>query len=276
MCVYGKDDSRHFDVALSSVIEQTLMPSEIVLTVDGPVPEEIDKIIDKYHEILRNKEINFKVIRIEKNVGHGEARRICFDNCSFPIIALMDADDLSVSERFEKQINYLTKHGSVSVVGGYITEFVCKEDPRDVSQKAGRRIVPLDDKSIKLYMKKRCPFNQMSVAFRKEDVEDVGGYIDWYCDEDYFLWIRLALAGKKFGNIDESLVNVRVGKEMYQRRGGWKYFKSEIKLQKFMLNNKIIGVMRFFINSTERFILQVLMPCRVRGWIFQKLAREQS
>ena len=274
MCVYGKDDSRHFDVALNSVIEQTVTPSEIVLTVDGPVPVEIDNIIDKYQNILGKTEIRFEVIRLEKNVGHGEARRICFDNCSFPIIAIMDADDLSVSDRFEKQICYLRAHEDVSVVGGYITEFINKDDPKDVSQKAGRRIVPLDDENIKTYMKKRCPLNQVSVAFRKKDIEEVGGYIDWYCEEDYYLWIRLALAGKKLGNIGESLVNVRVGKEMYQRRGGWKYFKSEIKLQWFMFRSNMIDITRFFINSIERFILQVLVPCRIRGWMFQKLARE--
>ena len=270
MCVYGKDNPEHVNAAIDSVVNQTLKPSEIVLTVDGPIPEAIENVIRKYQDM---PEVKFKVIRLEKNMGHGEARRICFNNCSYDLIALMDADDLSVSTRFEKQIAYLTAHPDVSVVGGFITEFITSDNPTDTSKTAGNRIVPETDEEIKQYMQKRCPMNQVTVMFRQDDVSEVGGYIDWYCEEDYYLWIRLALAGKKFGNIPENLVNVRVGEEMYQRRGGWKYFKSEAGIQKLMLQKKMIGVPRYLINTGERMVLQVLMPNKVRGWIFQKFAR---
>ena len=69
----------------------------------------------------------------------------------------------------------------------------------------------------------------MTVMFRKDKILSVGNYIDWHYNEDYYLWIRLFLAGCQFANLPEVLVNVRVGKEMYQRRGGWKYFLSEAK-----------------------------------------------
>ena len=273
ICVYGKDSPEHFDVALESIVDQTLAPTEIVLTVDGPIPEAMEKIIAKYRERLENSRIGFKIIRLEKNMGHGEARRVCFENCSCQLIALMDADDLSVPDRFEKQIKYCLDNPEVSAVGGNITEFISADDPRDTSRKAGSRKVPEDDAGVKRFMRKRCPMNQMTVMFRKDDVAEVGGYVDWYCDEDYYLWIRLALAGKRFGNIPSDLVNVRVGTEMYRRRGGLKYFMSEYKLQKLMLAKGITGWFRFFINVAERFILQVLMPNRIRGWLFQKLAR---
>lgn len=273
MCVYGKDNPKHFDAALQSIVDQTVKPTEIVLTVDGPIPETIENVIHKYQKSLGKLNIDFKILRLDKNVGHGEARRICFDNCSYSLIALMDADDLSIPERFEKQLEYYMDNPEVSVVGGNITEFLSSEDPIDISNKAGSRLVPETDKDIKEYLKKRCPMNQVTVMFRKNDVNEVGGYIDWYCEEDYYLWIRLALADKKFGNISQTLVNVRVGDEMYQRRGGMKYYKSEAKLQKYMYKKNIIGLGRYLINISERFILQVLMPNKVRGWLFQKLAR---
>ena len=273
MCVYGGDNAEHFEVALRSVIDQSLQPNEIVLTVDGPVPSEIENVIAKYQNELASTSIDFKTVRLEKNLGHGEARRICFDNCSYPLIALMDADDISVRERFKKQIEFLDKQPDISVVGGYISEFISQPDPNDVSSKAGNRIVPESDTEIKEYMKKRCPMNQVTVMFKKEDVNFVGGYIDWYCEEDYYLWIRLALAGKNFGNIPDNLVDVRVGNEMYQRRGGWKYFKSEAGIQKYMRKNKMIGFVRYSINVIERFILQVMMPNKLRSFIFQNFAR---
>lgn len=225
MCVYGKDNPIFFDKAISSVTNQTVLPSEIVLVVDGPIPESIENVIEKYRSTLKN--ITYKVIYLEKNMGHGEARRVCFDNCSYDLIALMDADDLSVKDRFEKQLAFIRENPELSVVGGNIQEFV-----GDPSNCVGKRMVPSEDAAIKAHMKKRCPMNQVTVMFRKEDVAKVGGYIDWYCEEDYYLWIRLALAGKKFGNVNEILVNVRVGDEMYNRRGGMRYFKSEAKTKR--------------------------------------------
>lgn len=268
MCVYGGDDSTWFDAAIGSIVEQTVQPNEIVLTVDGHIPESIEKVIEKYRKQLGKSAINFKVVYLEKNMGHGEARRICFENCSYDLIALMDADDLSVLERFEKQLDFFLQNPDLTVVGGLIHEFI--GTPNNC---VGKRIVPENDVDIKKYMKRRCPMNQVTVMFRKNEVVSVGGYIDWFCEEDYYLWLRLALGGYKFGNVQENLVNVRVGEEMYSRRGGVKYFKSEAKLQAFMLKNRIISFPRYVINITERLVLQVLMPNKLRGLLFQKLAR---
>lgn len=82
------------------------------------------------------------------------------------------------------------------------------------------------------------------------------------------------LADMKFANIDDVLVNVRVGEDMYRRRGGWKYFKSEFKLQRYMKKNKIIGFVTYFMNVMKRLVIQVLLPNRIRGWVFKKFARK--
>ena len=269
MCVYGGNEPRFFDDAIASIVEQTVQPNEIVLTVDGPVPEITEKVIQKYREQLAQTDIVFKVVYLAKNMGHGEARRICLDNCSHELIALMDADDLSVPDRFEKQLAVFVRNPAFSIVGGNIQEFI------DVPENCvGKRVVPMADADIKTYMQKRCPMNQVTVMFRKADVIAVGGYIDWFCEEDYYLWLRLALAGKQFANVPENMVNVRVGDEMYSRRGGWKYFCSEEKLQRFMLKKEMISFPRFMINVLQRFILQVLLPNELRKLVFQQFARE--
>ena len=268
MCVYGGDNPEYFDTAIESIVNQTVPPSEIVLTVDGPIPAAIASVIEKYRNQLSGSQIQFQVVYLEKNLGHGEARRICFEHCSCDLIALMDADDLSVSDRFEKQLTVFEKKPDLSIVGGNIQEFIGTPD-----NCVGKRIVPETDAEIKAYMKKRCPMNQMTVMFRKEAVQKAGGYLDWYCDEDYYLWIRMALSGCQFANVPENLVNVRVGEEMYQRRGGWKYFCSEAKLQGFMLQKGMIGIPRYILNVAQRLVLQVLMPNKLRGFIFQKFAR---
>ena len=114
MCVYGGDDPAFFDAALGSVVGQTVPPSEIVLTVDGPVPPDTEGVIGKYRARLAGSGTSFQVVRLEANMGHGEARRICFDHCNYDLIALMDADDLSVPDRFEKQLAVFAGDPSLS------------------------------------------------------------------------------------------------------------------------------------------------------------------
>lgn len=264
MCVYEKDNPEFFNLAIKSVLQQTVKPDEVVLVVDGYVPDELNNIIEFYMQFDF-----FKVFRLNKNMGHGVARKYSLDKCQNDLVALMDADDISVHNRFEKQIFIFQNDKNISIVGGNICEFI-----GNVSNKIGIRKVPQEDKKIKEYMKYRCPFNQVTVMLKKSAVLDVGGYIDWYCEEDYYLWLRMFLANKKFANIDDVLVEVRVGTDMYKRRGGRKYFTSEAKLQKYMLENNIIDIKTFLLNITKRMIVQILLPNNLREWAFKNFARE--
>ena len=264
MCVYGKDNPVYFKQAIDSILDQSEKPSEIVLVVDGPIPEKMDYIIKNYEENMV-----FKVIRLPENKGHGIARRTGLENCSNDLVALMDADDLSVKNRFELQLQEFKKYPNLDIVGGYISEFI--NSPQSV---VGKRIVPETDADIKNYMKKRCPMNQMTVMFKKNSVQKVGGYQDWFCNEDYYLWIRMALAGMEFANIPQILVKVRVGSDMYKRRGGWNYFKSEAKIQRLMFQKNLISFPRCIYNILLRLCLQVVVPNRLRGMLFQKFARK--
>lgn len=211
-----------------------------------------------------------KVIRLKENQGHGNARRCGLAHCSNELVALMDSDDICVSDRFEQQLCFLLEN-DVCIVGGNIAEFV-----QNIDNTVAYRNVPTEDSQIKSYMKRRCPFNQMTVMFRKSDVEKAGGYLDWYCNEDYYLWLRMFLMGSRMANTGTVLVHVRVGYEMYQRRGGLNYFKSELNLQGFMLKKGVIVWHTYLENVAKRFVIQVLLPNGARGWAFRKFARSRG
>lgn len=264
--VYKSDDPKFFDRALFSITEmQTIKPDEIVLVVDGPVCEELNRVIEKYERLYSI----FHIIRLEKNGGLGNALKIAVENSKYDLIARMDSDDVSLPTRFEQQLRYFEEHPEVDIVGGDITEFI-----GDESNIVGKRVVPKSNEEIQEYMRRRCAFNHVSVMYKRNAVQGAGGYQDWFCNEDYYLWIRMWLNHAVFANTGSVLVNVRVGKEMYQRRGGWKYFKSEAKLQSFMVKKGVIRVPRYLVNVSERLILQVLMPNKVRGWVFRTFARQ--
>lgn len=266
MSVYKNDNTTDFAEAVISIYKQTCPPDEIVLVIDGPVSEIMHNTIDA----LKGKTGIMKVIQLEQNMGHAIARQTGLEAAKNELCAVMDADDISVPDRFEKQLKAFEEHPEVSVVGSLIHEFINKPD-----NVVATRIVPEHDADIKEYLKSRCPMNLVTVMLKKSDVMKMGGYLDWYCEEDYYLWIRLALGGFQFYNIQENLVNVRVGKEMYQRRGGIRYFKSEARLQKYMLDNKVISFPRYLYNVAIRWAVQVAMPNRVRGWVFRTFARKK-
>ena len=266
MSVYKNDNATDFLTALRSIsVGQTVAPKEIILVVDGPIPEELEQTISCFSK----EYANLIVIRLQKNQGHAIARQTAIDASSCEWIAIMDSDDIARPDRFEKQLNYIAAHPEVDILGGQIEEFIGSPD-----NIVGKREVPLQDSEIKQYLKARCPMNFVTIMARKQQLIQAGGIIDWYCEEDYYLWIRLALKNAIFANCVETLVNVRVGAEMYQRRGGWKYFKSERGIQQFMWKNKLISFPRYVYNVLGRFAVQVVMTNRVRSFVFQKLFRK--
>lgn len=268
MSVYYKEKPEYLKISIDSMLNQTVKPDEIIIVKDGKLTKELDELIEQYKNEYSNI---FTIVNLEQNVGLGLALNEGIKISRNEIIARMDSDDISKPTRCEKQINYLKEHEMCSIVGGQIEEFI--DNPNNV---AGKRIVPCSDKELKEYIRKRCPFNHVSVMFRKKDVIDVGGYEDFFWNEDYFLWIRMALKEKKFANLSDILVSVRVGKDMYQRRGGKKYFLSEIELQKYMLDKKMIHKRLYVMNVLKRFVVQILLPNRLRGFVFCTFAREKN
>ncbi len=267
MSVYINDNPNHFKLAVESIYDQTVVPGEVILVIDGPVTKKINSIIDSF----KLKYDNFTDIKLDQNLGHGEARRIGLEKCNNELVALMDSDDISLPDRFEKQLAIFNKNNDLSIVGGNIDEF--KDDINNI---IGSRIVRSNDKDIKRDLRFRCPMNQMTVMFKKDSVISAGGYVDWFCNEDYYLWARMALNKCKFANIDETLVYVRTNNDFYRRRGGYKYFSSEAKLQKFMYSNHLITLPIYIFNVSIRFFLQVLFSNKLRELFFKLFFRKNK
>lgn len=264
--VYKNDNPEYFKKAMQSITdEQTLKPNEIVLVKDGVVKDGIENVIkeftDKYDFI--------KVIAKPVNEGLGLALKTATENCSYPYIARMDSDDISLPDRFIKQMTFLSEHPEVDFLGGDITEF-----SGDVNNVVSVRRVPRSDSDIKKFMKRRSGMNHVTVVMKKSKLIEVGGYQKHFNNEDYYLWARAIAGGAYFSNLSDALVNVRVG-DMFKRRGGYAYYKSEKHIYKYMLSHRIINLGRYLLNCAERFIVHVLMPEKLRGFVYKKYARKK-
>ncbi len=261
ICVYGGDNADYFDEALNSIFQQTRMPNEVVLVVDGPVSQGIENVISVYsskYDIL-------KVYRLEENQGHGKARNYNISNCSYDYIAIADADDINVLNRFEIQMEYFEKDPDLSAISSGCYHFI-----DSINNVISEEHLPEEDADIKQYMKTRCPLCQASTILKRSDMLKAGGYLDWYYAEDYYLWIRMFLCGAKFANTPQSLLYVRSEPSQMQRRGGLKYFKSLKRLYGYMYRKDIISVKDYLVNVISRFIVQVLMPSRLRAYVRRK------
>lgn len=244
MSVYGKDNPTFFKAALESVsIKQTVKPNQIVVVKDGPVPEEIDNIIIDLQGEAGN--IEFTVIGKEKNAGLAAALNTGLSYCKYDWVARMDSDDISVPERFQRQISFLSKHPDIEILGGAIAEF--ESIPGDLES---RRYVALTHNDITKMAKTRTPMNHVSVFYLKASVAKAGNYTEDFGKlEDYKLWVDLLVSGAKFANLKDILVYVRVGNGFIKRRSNKREIVDWDMLQEYLLKAKIINNAQALMNK---------------------------
>lgn len=266
--VYKNDKPDYVRVALDSMlVEQSVKPTEIVLVRDGLVPVTLEAVLNEYE--TRYPDV-FNIIRLEQNGGLGNALKLGVEKAKYDIIARMDSDDICLSNRFELQLKYMELHPNVDIIGGQMTEFI--DTPDNI---IGKRIVPCTNDEIYNFMKNRCALNHVTVMFRKETVLKAGNYQDWFWNEDYYLWVRMMMNKCVFANLSDVLVNVRSGADQYARRGGRRYYESEKGIKKLQLENRMISKKEYIYYVAQRYILQILMPNWLRGWVFRTLARKK-
>ncbi|MDN0051613.1 glycosyltransferase [Bacteroides caecigallinarum] len=263
--LYFKEHPSYLIQSLNSIFTQTLLPNEVVIVKDGTLTLELDKTVSEYEK--RYSQI--KVISLEKNQGLGKALNEGLKHCSFDLIARMDTDDIAYPDRFEKQVKFMTEHPEIDACSSWIDEFIDSTD-NIVSTKK----LPETDEEIKRYAKLRSPLNHPAVMFRKQAVINVGGYKHFYLFEDYYLWVRMIMNESKMYNLQESLLYFRYSPEMIKRRGGWKYAKSEINLQKEFYRIGFIGLGTFMKNIAIRLSVRMI-PNELRDFIYKKFLRKK-
>lgn len=264
MSVYKNEKVKYLDRAIDSILKQTVLPNEILIVKDGPLTNELDKYLKgicKKYDII-------KLLPLEKNQGLGLALRAGLNACSNELIARMDTDDIAKPDRFEKQLIYLKEHPEIALLGSCIEEFSIDENKPD-----SKTILPLNNEDIINFAKKRNPFRHMTVFFKKSAVIESGNYRHFLWFEDYDLWVRMMCKGFKTANLKDRLVSVRADKNMFARRGGWKYLKQDIKFQRFLLSIEFVNISQFIMNVTIRFIIR-LMPNEIRSNFYRIFLRK--
>ncbi|HYG14186.1 MAG TPA: glycosyltransferase [Bacteroidia bacterium] len=258
MPVYIGNTGEEVGNALKSMLNQTLHAKEIVIVRDGPVNDEVAAILS---DISIYPEV--KLISLEKHRGIGAALSEGIKNCSFEWIARMDADDIAYATRFEETVNYLQSNPGLSLVGTYYAE---KSD----KGKNFVRKVPADFSKIIAFSKFRNPHSHPTVFYKKADIQDAGGYKNFYFAEDWHLWLRMFKKGYKSANIPKVLVYTQG--QNYNRRLGVGALLNDIKAISVFLKEGLIGFHHFIANVVVRIVVR-LMPFRLARIIYQNYLR---
>jgi len=208
----------------SSVFDQSLKPSEVVLVQDGPVSA---PLVSAIAQLDRETPVPLKIVILPENRGLAEALTTGLAECTYDIVARMDADDVSEPNRFEVQLALMSR--GFELVGSGLHEFV---ETDDGEQYGVRRTPPVDPDDIGRYARFHDPFNHPTVVYTKNAVERAGGYQPMGMMEDYWLFARMLATGIRATNAPEPLVRYRISSGAYKRRGGLRLLKSEWMLQR--------------------------------------------
>ena len=262
MSVYRNDLPDWFSVAMDSIRNQTLLPAEMVLVVDGPIPEELDRTVQSYE--TRDCGFPLRVLRLDENVGLAMAMNAGLRECSQPFVARMDADDYSWPTRFELQAEVLRKQPELGLVGSWQGEF--EEDHRELN--ALKTLAENHDEII-AQLRWRSVIPHPSVVMRRSDVERVGAYrSEFGYLEDYDLFTRMALGGVRMHCLQEPLYRVRVSPEQRARRGGLSYIPREWRFRHQLYRNGFITQREFLVSTTAYTVFR-LSPAFLKTLLYR-------
>lgn len=267
MAVYAKDDPPLFRRALQSVFDNSLLPDEVWVVVDGPVPLGLEIVLGQFKQDAPVQMMH--VLRLPVNQGLAHALNEGVAAISLPWIVRADADDINLPYRFERQAALLQQMPELDLQSAPILEVTKDGAP------IALRAVPLTEPEIRLFARYRSPFNHMSVAFRREMVMAVGGYPLVHLKEDYALWCRLLATGARVANSSEVLVHATAGVEMYRRRGGWKYAVAEWNMQHILVECRLKNRWQAIRDGVLRSAI-FLMPSSIRGWLYLHKLRAKA
>lgn len=262
MSVYHNDQVEWVREAIDSILYANRAPGEFLIYCDGPVSEELYSTLDKYVYEFSGR---VKIYKGKENRGRAYSRQYLVDHVDSAYIMIMDADDISLPDRLEKQYDFALLHPSVDVIGGWISEF-------GLGGKERIREVPLNEESIRKRGKYLQPFNHVTLLVKKKAIQKVGGYQDAGDCEDYFLIARWLVSEVEMRNISDVVVRVRVSSALLDRRRGWKHFYDEFMIAKYLKLSGYIGWYEFTFVSFVKLLARAL-PSVLLGLIYRGLRR---
>lgn len=195
IALYNTNET-HLREAIDSILGQSFADFELLLLDDGSTEPRVERVVGEY------RDPRIRYLRNPENLGISPTRNRLLDLARGKYVAIMDHDDVSLPDRFEKQVAYLDAHPDVGVVSGHYEYF----ENRD-----GVVRWPEEDEDIRQMLMLECAVSHSAAMMRKRVLFDhrIRYEAKFSPAEDYGLWCQL-LPFTRFHNIPEVLLRYRV------------------------------------------------------------------
>jgi len=259
MSTYKNDKVEDVKIAIESILNQTLLPKEFIIIVDGNINNALEKLLTDYQNSVSALIL---IHKLPNNVGLASALNIGSKLCKHKYIARMDSDDYSTPDRFEKQIKFLIEN-NLDIVCALQEEFT-----NSIHDIYALKETPESNNEIKKSLELRNVVSHPSKIIKKNILIESGGYDeDVGLQEDYDLHMRL-IQKYKYGCIQEPLIKVRVSEDQRRRRGGFINLKNNIKLRFKWYKNGYLSLYKF-LQGAVLFSIFSLLPSKLKSLMYK-------
>lgn len=248
MGVYNCEQTLSYSI--NSILNQLYDNWELIICDDCST----DASYNIAYQYMQKYPDKIKLIKNEKNLTLGPTLNKCLELVTGDYIARQDADDTSLPERLERQIDYMLNHPEIDLVGTGMKIF-------DENGVYGRRI--LKENPLGKDLMTGSVFAHATILCKKDVYIGLGGYSedpDRQGVEDYELWFRFFNMGYKGYNLSELLYEVREDRDAYLRKN-YRRRINEIKTMK--KGRKIIKLPYYYNLFTIKPFLTILIPNRL-------------
>ena len=227
-----KEDERLLRESIESILNQTYRDFEYIIILDYPDNDVHKSVIEEY--ALKDDRIHFYIN--EKNMGLTDSLNRGLSLCHGEYIARMDADDISLPDRLERQMKYLEKN-HYDLIGG-ITEMINENGSLLYSIKS----VPTDPKKINKALRYSQCIAHPTWLGRKEVFEKNAGYRHMPLCEDYDFTLRAVLNGFVVSNLNEDVLKYRMTSNSISRSNLFEQYLYMSYITNEYKNNRIASV----------------------------------
>ncbi len=199
MSCYNESEQELYD-SINSILCQTYKNIELIIVNDNPTNQNLKKFLSHY-----SKDKRIKLINNEKNLGLAQSLNKAIKIAIGEYIARMDADDVSLPNRLEKQVAYLEAHDDCSMVATNRNDI---DENSQIIQKNAAIIV--SDKLLRRITRFGSIITHPSIMIRANILKEVGCYRSFPAAQDYDLWLRMLSARKRIHILPDVLLNYRI------------------------------------------------------------------
>ena len=215
MSLYKNDTFDFVNMAVDSVLSQSYRNFDFFIQCDGSIMEDVENYLNS----LQDSRIFIYHRDENKGLAYSlnDLLSIVFKR-GYNYIARMDADDISLPNRFEKQVAFLDAHPETECLGTWAIEI--KSDGSEFFRK---QMPETHSECRELFMSRDCIIHPTAM-FRRSFFEKAGMYpLDTYFAEDTMMWAKGFAKGCIFANLPEYLYLFRLNEDFFNRRRGWKH-----------------------------------------------------